>query len=192
MSRKFFPLPIVFVIFFCISNAQAAWKVELVSGATLNANSCHIDKGRIYLKYPIGEVSLPLSEIKSVAAGSEEVTDFQTRGVPQKEKEDNAKAQGSLGKGVEINQSSTPAPVDSAATAGPSANQPNNAQPNVVKPRFTDEQLTQLASKSVAATSTPEPYDPDAEAIIQAAENANDAQQAELAKKINTLFDEVQ
>ncbi len=189
MSRKFFPLPIVFVILFCISNAQAAWKVELVSGVTLNANSYHIDKGRIYLKYPIGEVSLPLSEIKSVAADSAEVTEFQTRGVPQKEKEDTAQAQGSLGKGVEINQSSAPAPVDSADTVGPSANRQNDAQSNTPKPRFTAEQMRQLVSNSVAVTSAPAPYDPEAEAIIQAAENANDAQQAELTQQINKLFD---
>ena len=183
MSRKFFPLLIVFVIFFCISNAQAAWKVELVSGVTLNANSYHIDKGRIYLKYPIGEVSLPLSEIKSVGADSEEVTEFQTRGAPQKEKEDTAKAQGNLDKGVEINQSSVPAPVDSADTVGPSANQQNDVQPNTPKPGFTAEQMRQLVSNSVAVTSAPAPYDPEAEAIIQAAENANDAQQAELAQQ---------
>jgi len=189
VSRKFVPSLIVFVILFCISNAQAAWKVELVSGVTLNANSYHIDKGRIYLKYPIGEVSLPLSEIKSVAADSEEVTEFQTRGVPQKEKEDTAQAQGSLVKGVELNQSSAPSPTDSADTVGTPVSQQNDAQPNTPKPGFTAEQMRQLVSNSVAVTSAPAPYDPEAEAIIQAAENADEAHQAELTQQINKLFD---
>jgi hypothetical protein len=188
VPRWIFPILFLLVIPLCTSGAHASWKVKLSSGVTVDANSYHIEKGRIYLEYPVGEVSFPLSEIKSVAADSGEVTEFQTRGVPQKEKEDTARPQGSLAKGVELNQSSAPATVASADADGPSVSQPNN----VVKPRFTDEQLAQLVSRSVADTSAPVPYDPDAEAIIQASENTDDAQQAELAKKINTLFDEVQ
>jgi hypothetical protein len=49
--------------------------------------------------------------------------------------------------------------------------------------------MRQLVSNSVAVTSAPAPYDPEAEAIIQAAENADEAHQAELTQQINKLFD---
>jgi hypothetical protein len=195
VSRKVFPLLILFVILFCISNAWAAWKVELVSGATLNANSYHIDKGRIYLEYPVGEVSFRLSELKSVSPDNQGVDLFQANGIRQEKQGPQAKE--NLAK-VESNR---PAAATSAVSQarGPSSSASSSpaisAIPDVkggAKPRFTAAALDELARNSVTVNDrSGYYYDPQIEEIIDGVENAggDEAKLAAMQAKMDKLFD---
>jgi hypothetical protein len=195
VSRKVFPLPVLFVILFCISNAQAAWKVELVSGATLNANSYHIDKGRIYLEYPVGEVSFRLSELKSVSPDNQGVALFQSNGIRQEKQGPHAKE--NLAK-VESNR---PAAATSGVShaRGPSSSASSKPAPSAIsdvkggaKPRFTAAALDELARNSVTVNDrSGYYYDPQIEEIIDGVENAggDEAKLAAMQKKMDQLFD---
>jgi hypothetical protein len=195
VSRKFFPLLIFFVILFCVSNARAAWKVELVSGATLNANSYHIDKGRIYLEYPVGEVSFRLPELKSVSPDNQGVALFQENGIRQEKQVPHAKE--NLAK-VESNQ---PAAItsgvshalrsSSSAFSAPAPSAISHVNGGA-KPRFTAAAMDELARNSVTVNDrSGYYYDPQIEEIIDGVENAggDEAQLAAMQAKMDKLFD---
>jgi hypothetical protein len=195
VSRKVFPLLIFFVILFCISNAQAAWKVELVSGATLSANSYHIDKGRIYLEYPVGEVSFRLSELKSVSPDNQGVALFQANGIRQEKQSPQAKE--NLAK-VESNRPVAPTSGVSHAQgpSSPASSAPApSAIPNVkggAKPKFTSAAMDELARNSVTINDqSGYYYDPQIEEIIDGVENAggDEAKLAAMQAKMDKLFD---
>jgi hypothetical protein len=172
VSRKFFPLLILFVILFCISNAQAAWKVELVSGVTLNANSYHIDKGRIYLEYPVGEVSFRLSELKSIAPDNRGVALFQANGIRQ------AKESPQVMENSAKIESSQPVPRDSVTSHEAGFSSPASSAP--------------APSTHVNNRPSEYVYDPKVDEIISDMEAAGDDETklADVEKKINKLFED--
>jgi hypothetical protein len=172
VSRKVFPLLIFFVILFCISNAQAAWKVELVSGATLSANSYHIDKGRIYLEYPVGEVSFRLSELKSVSPDNQGVALFQANGIRQAKESPQAKE--NLAK-IESNQPVAPGSRVANAT-GPSSPASSAPAPSA--------HVNNQPSEYV--------YDPKVEEIMSDMDSAGDDETklADVENKINKMFED--
>lgn len=175
MSRKFFLLLVLFVTLFCISDAQAAWKVELVSGVTLNANSYHIDKGRIYLKYPVGEVSFRLSELKSIAPDNQEVALFQANGIRQAKESPQVKENSAKMAKIESDQ---PVARDSGISriTVPSSSGSSAPAPSV--------QVNNQPSDYV--------YDPEVEEIMSDMDEAGDdeAKLADVEKKINKMFED--
>jgi|GEM_PF-6360443 len=187
MLRASFFLPVLLVISLWVSSAQAAWKIEFNSGSAVEANACRIEKGRIYLKYPVGEVSFPLSEVKSVVMDDRAATELQTAGTPQAASTAQAREDSPA---AELNQPSAPAPWASVQAAPSSPASPGNKQ-DFTKPQFTSESLNALVANSVEIQGEPvAPCDPQLEAIMQAMANTTDAaQQAALLQKMNNLID---
>ena len=69
---RLIPLLTMMVLVFSISPALGqddSCTVILKNGNTIKANSCRIEGGRILLKYPVGEASFDLSQVKSVTGG---------------------------------------------------------------------------------------------------------------------------
>jgi hypothetical protein len=195
VSRIAFPLLVISVLLFCISNAQAAWKVELVSGVTLSANSYHIDKRRIYLEYPVGEVSFRLSELKSVSQDNQGVDLFQANGIRQEKQGPQPKE--SLAK-VEPNRPAAATSAVSHARGSPSSASSRpapSAIPDVkggARPRFTAAALDGLARNAVTVNDrSGYYYDPQIEEVVDGVENAggDEAKLAAIQAKMDKLFD---
>ena len=170
MSRKFFLLLILFVTLVRISDAQAAWKVQLVSGVTLNANSYHIDKGRIYLEYPVGEVSFRLSELKSIVPDNQGVALFQTNGIGQSKESPQVEENSAKMEKIESNQPVAPGSgiAHETGPSSPATSAPVNNQPSE------------------------DAYDPKIEEIMSDMDVAGDdeAKLADVENKINKIFED--
>lgn len=181
MSRKFFPLLTIFVILFFIPDAQAAWKVELVSGVSLNANSYRIDKGRIYLEYPVGEVSFRLSELKSVAPDNQGVALFQANGIRQAKESPQIK-----GNSVKM--------VKMAKIAKIESNQPAATVSGVSHATVPPSPASSSPAPSTHVSNPPSEYvyDPKVEEVLSDMDAAGDdeAKLAEVGKEINKMFED--
>lgn len=46
--------------------AQAAYVISLKNGETITAESYRLDKGKVYLKYPVGEAAIDLSSVADI------------------------------------------------------------------------------------------------------------------------------
>lgn len=164
-----------FLLLSFAAEAPAAWKIELVSGRTLEANSCRVENGRIFLEYPIGEASFPLSEVKSVLQDDRKVEMFQEKGTPQAKK---CPADGDI--------SGQPY----GSPAAPAAGGPAPASQSGPKPEPAPESLPETSINSVKDKRF-QPgagYDPEAEEIISGLDGADGARQAEFEKKMDELF----
>jgi hypothetical protein len=81
-----FVLPVLFSLFFLVPSAFGQEKscvVTLKNGNTINADSCRVKGGRIYLKYHLGEVSFDLSKVKSITGGDGSSNFLQDKGKDQ-------------------------------------------------------------------------------------------------------------
>ena len=81
-----FVLPVLFCLFFLVPSAFGQEKscvITLKNGNTISADSCRVKGGRIYLKYPLGEVSFELSQVKSITGGNGGSSFFQDKGKAQ-------------------------------------------------------------------------------------------------------------
>jgi hypothetical protein len=79
-------LPVLFALFFLVPSAFGQEKscvITLKNGNTINADSCRVKGGRIYLKYRLGEVSFDLSKVKSITGGDGSSNFLQDKGKPQ-------------------------------------------------------------------------------------------------------------
>jgi len=74
--------------FLTASIADASVIVTLKNGNTLTANSYRIEKNKIFLKYPVGEVEVQLPQVESLKEEDGTVRMFQTQGERQKQTED--------------------------------------------------------------------------------------------------------
>ena len=68
------------------SGQENSCTVTLKNGNTVNANSYRIERGRLYLKYPIGEASFELSQVESISGGGDSDL-LQDKGKPQRKNE---------------------------------------------------------------------------------------------------------
>jgi hypothetical protein len=81
-----FVLPVLFSLFFLVPSAFGQEKscvITLKNGNTINADSCSVKGGRIYLKYRLGEVSFDLSKVKSITGESGGPNLFEDKGKAQ-------------------------------------------------------------------------------------------------------------
>ena len=60
---------------------SSLYTVTLVNGNVLEANSCTIRDGKVYLKYPVGEGAFQLRQVVSIKAGDGSVVPLQSEGV---------------------------------------------------------------------------------------------------------------
>ena len=174
--------------------SRAAWVIELSSGKTLEANSCRVEKGRVYLQYPIGEASIRLSQVKTIRRDDRGVALFQQKAVTEARQTSSGAA--ALPQTVKPPQSATPAPLPpqnpvSANEAPPAKSPPAASGQFELKPKFTPETLSQLSSESARVKTSPKDvaYNPEVEDIINSLQNADEAQRAEIEKRMNKLFE---
>jgi hypothetical protein len=81
-----FVLPVLFSLFFLAPSASGQGKscvITLKNGNTINADSCRVKGGRIYLKYRLGEVSFDLSKVKSITGENGGPKIFEDKGKAQ-------------------------------------------------------------------------------------------------------------
>jgi hypothetical protein len=81
-----FVLPVLFSLFFLAPSAFGQEKscvITLKNGNTINADSCRVKGGRIYLKYRLGEVSFDLSKVKSITGENGSSNFLQDKGKAQ-------------------------------------------------------------------------------------------------------------
>ena len=195
------PVLFLLVIFamFSADAASAAWIIELNSGRTLEANSCRVEKGRVYLEYPVGEASFALSRVKTIHQGDVEVSVFQKKGVrevqeepysPPGEGQDTLRA--SEAKHENTDGNAPPAEVHTAPVGEPPAKSPAAAYGQFeLKPALTPTNYQQLMSDSVELKTPQEAigYDPQVEDIVNGLENADEAHRTDLEKQVNSLFE---
>lgn len=174
--------------------SQSACIVELTSGRTLEANSCRVEKGRVYLQYPIGEASIRLSQVKTILRDDRGVALFQQKAVTEARQTSSGAA--APPQTVKPPQSATPAPLPpqnpvSANEAPPAKSPPAASGQFELKPKFTPETLSQLGSESTRVKTSPKDvaYNPEVEDIINSLQNADEAQRAEIEKRMNKLFE---
>ena len=180
--------------------AQAAWIVELTSGRTLEANSCRVEKGRVYLQYPVGEASILLSQVRTIRQDDRGVALFQQKAVAEA-REASSGATGPpqtvkpQAPGTRLEKAGAPAPPP-AENPMPASESPAKSPPAAygqfeLKPKFTPESLSQLRSESVEVKTSPKDmvYDPEVEDIINSLQNADEAQRTEIEKRMNKLFE---
>lgn len=183
--------------------SQAACIVELTSGRTLEANSCRVEKGRVYLQYPVGEASVRLSQVKTILQDNRGVALFQQKAVTEARQT----SSGAAGppQTVKPPQSATETRLEKAAAPAPpppenpaTASQPSPAKSPPaaygqfeLKPKFTPETLSQLSTESARVKTSPQDmsYNPEVEDIINSLQNADEAQRAEIEKRMNKLFE---
>ena len=81
-----FVLPVLFSLFFLVPSAFGQEKscvITLKNGNTINADSCRVKGGRIYLKYRLGEISFEMSKVKSITGENGSSNLFEDKGKAQ-------------------------------------------------------------------------------------------------------------
>ncbi len=178
--------------------AQPSYIVILSNGNTLSANSYKVEGGKVHLKYPVGEVTLPMSEVISISAGKDGGEILQARGVAQPKPEP---AYDSPRPGNLSNPSAT-APTGEATPA-------TNARQTGLKAmrdRFEEQkrlfqerrqQAMAAAREGTGSTNTAAGFfshgggDPETDALVDQLDTADDAHRPELEKKLEQRLDAI-
>ncbi len=177
--------------------AQPSYIITLTNGNTLSANSYTLEGGKVHLKYPVGEVTLPISEVVSISAGAGGEI-LQARGVAQPKPEP---AAGSPRPGNLSNPSATALP----GQATPAANA-RQAGIKAMRDRFDEQkrlfqerrqQAMAAAREGTGSTSSAFGFfshgggDPETDALIDQLDTEDEVQRAEVEKKLEQRLDAI-
>ena len=71
MRLKSITLAVAFLAILLPIPALAAYDIILKNGSTITVESCRLDKGKVYLKYPVGEAAIDLRSVASIKASGQ-------------------------------------------------------------------------------------------------------------------------
>jgi hypothetical protein len=171
------------------------YTVTLTNGNTLTANSYRLEGRKVYLRYPVGEVAIPSSEVASVASGDGGVQLLQIKGELKPGPagaQEAASAQTALSEPLPGGQGAVPPEADAAGNpvAGGSDG-------------LTDSRYNRTAAISGAVSGAAPAgggvngvfggidtdYDPAADSLAEQLSTADDGQAEEITKKLTGLLE---
>lgn len=149
-------------------SADASVIVTLKNGNTLTANSYRIEKNRIFLKYPVGEVEVLLPRVESLKEEDGTVRMFQAQGERQKDEAPKPSVQ----------QNATGLP------AYPFAKSP--------APAYTETDKNRLLEKRAEAAAMPKTMgEKKADDFVDKYFAASDEDRAKMDKELDTVLDQL-